>query len=457
MEYMSVILAAGEGTRMKSKYAKALQDAAGRTLLEWVLRASDGVDVKKKIVVCGSSLNEIKERYGQSEGIVCVEQKERLGSGHAVMSAKEQLLGFEGYTLIIAGDMPLLRSETISALASAAVDENCACMMLTAKLSEPYGYGRIVRDEHTNDVLAIVEERDTNREQKKIKEVNASCYCVDNSALLSCLERLSPKNAQGEYYITDIVELIRQDGGRIGAYTAPDYRECMGVNDRRQLAQVSKILRDRIIQRHMDEGVTFIDPRSTYIDDETVIGRDSIIYPGVTIENGCEIGEDVVLYPGSRISASKIGGGTVVQNSVITETEIGANTTVGPYAFLRPDSKIGERCRIGDFVEVKNSTIGDGTKVSHLTYVGDADLGQEINIGCGVVFVNYDGKKKHRSVIEDNVFIGCNTNLVSPVNVGKGSYIAAGATLTEDVPENSLAIARARQVNKTGWKDKREG
>lgn len=454
MDFVSIILAAGMGTRMKSKKTKVLHEAAGRTLLDWVLMASGGVKTKKTVVVCGDAIDDIKEMGGDT--IACVEQKERKGSGHAVMCAREEIKDFDGYTLIIAGDMPLLRSETVKQLADAAVNGGYTCMLLTARLENPFGYGRIIRDEHTDDVLAIVEERDADRDQKEINEVNASCYCVKNSALLASLNKLKPQNDQGEYYITDIVEYIREDGGRVGAYTAVDYRECMGVNTREQLAQVTKILRQRIICRHMENGVTFIDPDSVYIDDDTVIGQDTIVHPGVTLEGGCRIGENVVLYPGSRIAASKIGDETIVQNSVITEAEVGNNCTVGPYAFLRPATKVADKCRIGDFVEIKNSNIGKGTKVSHLTYIGDADLGEKINVGCGVVFVNYDGRSKFRSTVGDNVFIGCNTNLISPVEVGEGSYIAAGSTITDDIPDKALAIARARQVNKTGWKDRRE-
>ncbi len=452
MEYISVILAAGEGTRMKSEKSKVLHEAAGRPLLGWVLGAVRGVETRKDIVVCGRAIDEIRATYG--DGVEYAEQKERLGSGHAVMCARGHLEGFAGYTLIVAGDMPLLRAETIQAMTDFASGEHCDCVLLTAMLDQPAGYGRIIRNKSGN-VEAIVEEKDALSEQKEIGEVNASCYCVKNDVLLRCLDRLSPDNAQQEYYLTDIVELINEDGGIVKAFVVEDNAECLGVNDRVQLAEAARILRERINVAHMRGGVTLIDPGSTYIDPDTYIGADTTIYPGVTLEKGCEIGGGCTLYPGSRISAAVVGAGTTVQNSVLLDAKVGENCMVGPNAYLRPGTVIGNNCRIGDFVEVKNSTIGDGTKVSHLTYVGDADLGKNINVGCGVVFVNYDGKRKFRSKIGDDVFIGCNTNLISPVNVGEGAYIAAGTTLTDDMPDDSFAIGRVRQTTKTNWKDKR--
>ncbi len=449
----AVILAAGEGTRMKSKTPKVLHEIAGRSMLEWVLHASAGADTQKCIVVCGHGGDRLKEKFGDT--LLFAEQAERKGSGHAVMCASHLLEGFEGYTLIIAGDMPLLKQETVAAMVNAAEAGNYACTMLTAELENPYGYGRILRNEF-GDVTAIVEEKDASDAQRAIREVNASCYCVCTSLLLECLKELKPANAQGEYYLTDIVGILNAKGEKVGAYIARDARECMGVNDRTQLAQCAEILRERIAERHMKNGVSMIDPKTVYIDADVTIGRDTVIYPNVTLERGCVIGEDVQLYPGSRIAGSEIGDGTTVQNSVILDAKIGENTTIGPYAYVRPGSVIGDKCRIGDFVEVKNSNVGDGTKVSHLTYIGDADFGERINVGCGVVVVNYDGKKKCRTSVGDDAFIGCNTNLVSPVNVGKETYIAAGSTITEDIPDSAFAIARSRQTVKMGWKDKRK-
>lgn len=454
MDNIGLVLAAGEGTRMKSDTAKVLHKAAGLPMIEWVCRALKGAGIDKITVICGKAIDEIKNLLGRSADYVY--QDQRFGSGHAVMCAKGAVENNKGYTVIIAGDMPALKSDTIKKMIETAEENDYDCMLLTAVLGDPFGYGRIVKDPNTNAVLKITEEKDADDSVKMINEVNASCYCVKTDVLLKCLDKLEPKNAQGEYYLTDIIELINGDGGKVGAYCCDDPNECLGVNDRIQLAYMSKILRRRINEEHMKNGVEFIDPESAYIDPDTAIGRDTVIYPGVTLENGCRIGERVNLYPGSRISNSKIGDETNVQNSVVLDTEIGSNSTIGPNAYLRPGTKIGDGCRVGDFVEVKNSSIGDGTKVSHLTYIGDSDLGSGINIGCGVVFVNYDGKKKYRSKIGDNVFIGCNSNIISPIDIGDNSYIAAATTITEDVPNDSFVIGRSRQINKTDWKDKRK-
>lgn len=447
-----LILAAGEGTRMKSKRPKVLHEAAGRPLLAWVMHAAQGAETKKYVIVCGKGKDDIEKLYGDEA--IYVEQKERLGSGHAVMCARDALEGQKGYTIIIAGDMPLLRKATVHALVKEAESSEAACILLTTELKNPFGYGRIIRDTD-GDVAKIVEEKDATDEQRKVSEINASCYCVKNELLLECLGEIEPKNAQGEYYLTDIVEILNRKGYKVGAHKTPDSKECMGVNDRVQLEQVSGILRRRILEMHMKNGVTIMDKNATYIDPDTTIGMDTVIYPGVTLEHGCKIGEGVLLSPGSRIVNTEIDDGTNVQNSVIMDAKVGKNCTIGPYAYLRPGAVIGNHCRIGDFVEIKNSNIADGTKVSHLTYVGDADLGKNINVGCGVVFVNYDGKHKYRTVIEDDVFIGCNTNLISPVKIGRGGYVAAGTTVTEDLPENSFAIGRTRQIIKKNWQDKR--
>ncbi|MEF9989363.1 MAG: bifunctional UDP-N-acetylglucosamine diphosphorylase/glucosamine-1-phosphate N-acetyltransferase GlmU [Christensenellaceae bacterium] len=448
---MAVILAAGEGTRMKSKMPKVLHEAAGTSMLEWVIRAVKGVDTQKCVVVCGRGEQEIKNKFGET--VEYATQSERLGSGHAVLCAKKNLENFDGYTLIVAGDMPLLRGDTIQNMVEAS--EGYDCIVLSAELENPYGYGRIVRDCNGN-VQEIVEEKDATDKQRSIKEVNSSCYCVKNKLLLECLKLIKPANAQGEYYLTDIVSILNSKGHRVGAYIAQDAQECMGVNDRVQLAQVSEILRERILKKHLLNGVTIMDPKNVYIDEDSVIGADTVIYPNVILENGCHIGQDVVLYQGSRLSHAVIGDNTIVQNSVILDAQVGSNTTVGPYAYIRPQSEIGSHCRIGDFVEIKNSVIDDGTKVSHLTYIGDADFGKNINVGCGVVVVNYDGKSKFRTEVGDEAFIGCNTNLISPVSVGAGAYIAAGSTITDEVPKSALAIARARQVIKENWEDKRK-
>ena len=296
-----------------------------------------------------------------------------------------------------------------------------------------------------------MEHKDASEQLRKINEVNISVYCFKTSALFQYIDMLKPNNQNGEYYLTDTIELIRQGGEKVGALALQDYTEGEGVNDKRQLAACAKILRRRINDAHMLNGVTIIDPDNTYIDADAVLEPDALIYPGVIIEKNSVVRSGAVIMQGSRICDSQIGEGATVQNSVVIQSKVGAYSQVGPYAYLRPGSNIGEHCRIGDFVEVKNSNIGNGSKVSHLTYIGDGDMGEDINVGCGVVFVNYDGQKKARCKVGDGAFIGCNTNLIAPVEVGSGAYIAAGATVTKDVPQDALLIARAREAIIPGW------
>lgn len=448
-QYTAVVLAAGEGTRMKSAKPKVLHEAAGMPLIGWPLSALGEAGVEKIVVVAGRGIEDLKNAIGPD--VLFAEQTDRRGTGHAVMQAVP-FLEEDGYVLILPGDMPLITAQTIKAVCATAEREGCACVLLTAGYEDPTGYGRIVRDEKGR-ILRIVEEANASAEEKKIREANAFMYCVRASLLKKYLKALVPKPPKDEYYLTDIVEMMSADGEKVLAQQT-DAAECLGVNDRVQLAQVSALLRQRIAASHMRAGVTLIDPSNTYIDAKTEIGRDTVVYPGVILEES-KIGAGALLYQGSRIHKSVIGDGCTVQNSVVLESRVGANTTVGPYAYLRPGTDVAEGCRIGDFVEIKNSSVGAGTKVPHLSYVGDADLGEKINIGCGTVFVNYDGKKKYRTTVKSNAFIGCNTNLISPVSVGEGAYIAAGSTITEEVPPHSLAIARSRQVVKTDWKDKR--
>ncbi len=449
-KYTAVLLAAGQGTRMKSARPKVLHEAAGLPMIAWPILALREAGINKIVVVGGPQMDgRLREAVG--EDVLLAEQAERLGTGHAVMQAAPYLQE-DGYVVILPGDMPLVTADTIQKVCGAAEEQNCACVVLTALYDDPTGYGRVIRDSE-GCVLRIVEEANASAEEKQVREANAFVYCIKAPLLVKYLKELVPKPPKSEYYLTDVVELLIASGEKVGAVTV-DAQQCLGVNDRVQLAQVSALLRGRIAKAHMENGVTLIDPGNTYIDAHTKIGRDTVIYPGVVLEES-EVGEDVILYPGSRIYKSVVKDGCTVQNSVLLESEVGEKTTVGPYAYLRPGTRIAAGCRIGDFVEVKNSVVGAGTKLPHLSYIGDADLGEKINVGCGTVFVNYDGKRKHRTVVEDGVFIGCNSNLVAPVRVGEGAYIAAGSTITDDVPPHTLAIARSRQVIKTEWKDKR--
>lgn len=448
---LAVVLAAGKGTRMKSEKCKVMHEAAGKPVIRWITDAVREAGVEQTVLICGYGKEELMEYYGDE--VKFAVQEEQKGTGHAVMMAKPFFEEKYEYLLLMAGDMPLVTPQSIERVYNMA-KEGYGCVVFTAEYDDPTGYGRIIRGKD-GSVTAIVEHKNATDEQRKIKECNAFLYCVRRELLLRCFEEMHPNALTGEIYLTDIVELIISYGYKIGAYTVPDCRECQGINDRAQLAQAAEYLRERINHQHMLNGVTIIDPKNTYIDAQTQIGADTVIYPGVILERSV-IGERVTLYQGSRIADSTIGNDTDVQNSVLLQSTVGEGTTVGPYAYLRPGTKIGNGCRVGDFVEVKNSDIDDGAKVSHLTYIGDAHVGKKVNVGCGVVFVNYDGKVKTRSHVGDHVFIGCNTNLISPVNVGDGAYIAAGSTVTEDVPPKTLCIARARQVIKENWKDKRD-
>lgn len=450
MTIRSIIMAGGEGKRMKSATPKTLHRLCGRSILEWALESVAQAD-KQPIVVVGHGRDIVMAEMS-GKGLHFVVQEQQLGTGHAVMVARDAI-GEADAVLVTCGDMPLIKPESVAALVDCVVNGKQDAALLFSVLQDPTGYGRIVRDGRGN-IQGIVEHRDATREQRLIQEINASAYCFRKEALLDALDLLTNENAQQEYYLTDVISILAGRGGRVAGVQG-DFHEGMGINDRVQLAQATTVLRDRINRAHMLGGVTIIDPATTYIDCDVSIGVDTVIYPNNVLENGSVIGAGCTLYPGSRISRTVIGDRVEVQSSVLTDTHIGDDCHIGPFAYTRPGSRIGSDVKIGDFVEIKNATVGDGTKISHLTYVGDADVGSNVNLGCGTVFVNYDGKHKHRSVVGDGAFIGCNTNLVAPVRVGENAYTAAGSTITEDVPGEALAIARARQVNKEGWVAKR--
>ncbi len=450
MKIKSLILAAGEGKRMKSSTPKVLHNLCGRSMVEWAINAVGELDAGPTLVVGHG--REIIQKALEGKGYSYAVQAEQKGTGHAVMMARGEIESAD-CVLITCGDMPLVRPETLKKLADCVTERKQDAAVLYTVADDPTGYGRIVRDEY-GDVKKIVEHRDATEEQRAIREVNAGAYCFHKDMLLFALDRLDCNNDQKEYYLTDAIAIIANMGGKVmGVQGEPE--EGMGVNDRTQLAQAAMVLRRRINRIHLLNGVTILDPNNTFIDFDVVIGRDTVIYPGNVLDAGSAIGEGCVLLPNNRISKSTVGNGTEVASSVLTSATVGEACHVGPFAYLRPGSCVGNHIKIGDFVEIKNSNIGDGTKISHLTYVGDADVGKDVNLSCGVVFSNYDGRNKYRTIVEDGAFIGCNTNLVAPVKVGKNGYTAAGSTITEDVPEDALAIARARQTNKEGWVSKR--
>lgn len=443
----AVILAAGEGKRMKSNYSKVVHKVAGKPIIKRVCETVRGAGIDKCILVVGHKQEQVREVMG--EAVSYAVQSEQLGTGHAVMQAIPQLNDAKR-VVVLCGDAPLLSSQTLAEALKVNIERNEYATIFTAEFDNPTGYGRIVRDSNGN-VSGIVEHKDATEEQRKIKEINSSMYCFDKEALVEALGKLDNNNAQNEYYLTDVIKIMIAEGKKVGTYIVSDKDEIMGINDREQLSLASEIARRKINQEYMKNGVTFIDANTTYIDGDAIIGKDTVIYPGTILEGKVEIGENCVIGPNSKITNSIIGNNTQINNSVLIDCKVGNETTVGPFAYLRPNSCIGDHARIGDFVEIKNSNVGNGTKVSHLTYVGDSDVGENVNFGCGTVTVNYDGINKHRTVIGNNVFIGCNTNLVAPVKVGDRVYTAAGTTVTKDVPDDALVIGRVRQEIKENW------
>ena len=448
----AIILAAGEGKRMKSSTPKVLHKVCGKEMVNIVIDAIRKAGVNDINVVIGRGADKVKDAT-ISKNIGYSLQDKQLGTGHAVMCATEFLKGKKGTVAIFTGDAPLITKNTIEKLIVFHNEGNYKTTILTSMVDNPSGYGRIVR-ENNEEVSRIVEHKDCNEEELKLNEINSGMYCFDIESLLNSLNKLSNDNSQGEYYLTDVIGILKNEELKIGALPIA-FEETMGVNSRVQLSEAEKVMRKRINIAHMENGVTLIDPDNTYIDLDVEIGSDTTIYPGNVIQVGTIIKENCILYPNSRIEDSFIDKSVVIQSSTILSSKIGENTTVGPFAYVRPESVIGKSARIGDFVEIKKSIIGDETKVSHLTYIGDAEVGSKCNFGCGTVVVNYDGESKHKTLIDDNVFIGCNTNLVAPVKINANTYIAAGSTITDEVPEGSLAIARAKQVNKEGWLEKK--
>ena len=447
----ALILAAGQGKRIKSDIPKVLHKVCGKEMVNHVIDNMRKACIQDVNVIVGKGAELVKEGT-KSRCVSYSLQEEQLGTGHAVKCAKSFLEGKDGVVAIFAGDAPLTKVETINKLMNEHIDKKNSATLLSAIVEDPTGYGRIIRD--GDEVIKIVEHKDCSEEELKVNEMNAAMYCFDIQDLLASLDELSNDNNQGEYYLTDVIGILKNKGKRVGAVVT-DYEDTIGVNSRAQLAEAEEILRNRINRKHLDSGVTLIDPKTTYIGVDVKIGKDTIIYPNNILEGNTEIEEGCTLLQNNRIKDSHIESGVEIQSSVILDSKVGENTTVGPFAYIRPESSIGKGVRIGDFVEIKKSTIGDGTKVSHLTYIGDAEVGGSCNFGCGTVVVNYDGKDKHKTIIGNHSFIGCNTNLVSPVEVEDNTYIAAGSTITNKVREGDLAIARAKQTNISGWVKKK--
>lgn len=446
-----IILAGGQGTRMKSKIPKVLHNILDKTMIDYVIQTSREVNAKDILVIVGHQSSMVKSVIG--ENVKYAYQKEQLGTGHAVIQALD-FIGDNENILILYGDTPLIQAKTIKKLINIHNKEKNYATVISSFVSDPKGYGRIVRE--SGIFKKIVEQKDTTLSEDKIKEINTGVYIFNSNALKEALGNLSTDNSQNEYYLTDTLEIIKNTGNKVGIMTADNSEEFLGVNTKMQLANVSKILKNRINEKLMLNGITIEDPDNTYIGNDVVIGEDTTILPGTIIQGKTVIGSDCVIGPYAKITNSIIKDCVKITNSTVLNSEVGSYTNIGPYAYLRPNCKIGKHVKIGDFVEVKNSKIGDNSKVSHLTYVGDSDIGKNVNVGCGSVTVNYDGKNKYRTIIEDDSFIGCNTNLIAPVKVGKNSITAAGSTIFKNVPENSLAISRTKeQINKENYTRKK--
>ncbi|RJE83557.1 bifunctional UDP-N-acetylglucosamine diphosphorylase/glucosamine-1-phosphate N-acetyltransferase GlmU [Paenibacillus sp. 1011MAR3C5] len=451
MKVMAIVLAAGQGKRMKSKLYKVLHPVSGRPMVGHVLDTVKEASSERTVVVVGHGAEMVKSYLGDAAEYVLQEQQ--LGTGHAVLQAAPLLGTEEGTTIVICGDTPLVQSSTLHAMLKLHADSGAAATILSASFENPAGYGRIIRGED-GTVQRIVEHKDCSAEEAAVQEINTGTYCFDNRKLFDALGRVTNENTQGEYYLTDVIGLLKEAGEIVQGYCTDDTAEAIGVNDRVALAEAERYMRERINRKHLLNGVTIIDPANTYIEVSVQIGSDTIVYPGTVLRGATIIGEDCVIGPAAEVVDTVMHNGASIKYSTAAESVIGEESAVGPYANLRPGSQLGRACKVGDFVELKNASLDDGSKVSHLSYIGDAVVGKDVNIGCGAITVNYDGFNKAVTEIGDGAFIGSNVNLIAPVKVGNGSYVVAGTTITHDVPDGDLAIARERQVNKPGYADK---
>ncbi|NLB18405.1 MAG: bifunctional UDP-N-acetylglucosamine diphosphorylase/glucosamine-1-phosphate N-acetyltransferase GlmU [Syntrophomonadaceae bacterium] len=447
-----VILAAGKGVRMRSDQAKVLHPVAGIPMVSHVIQAAREANADQLVLVVGHDRDQVMESLS-GPGIKFVVQEEQLGTGHALLQA-EPVVDESDLIMVLCGDTPLLQADSLRRLINFHMEQNASATVLTAHLTDPVGYGRIIRNE-AGDLIRIVEEKDASQDEKKIDEINSGIYCFDYQ-VFSALKHLTPNNAQGEYYLTDALVEMSNQGKRVLALSAANEEDIYGINDRSQLAFAEKKLRQRKWQKLFAAGVTIIDPETTYVQSQVAIGRDTTIEPFTMIEGDTVIGEGCIIGPGSRIVNSIIGNRTKVDSSRVIESEIGEQCGIGPYAYLRPGTILGNRVKVGDFVEIKKSLIGNGSKIPHLSYVGDATLGQNVNVDAGTITCNYDGKNKSQTSINDWAFIGSNTNLVAPVTIGEKAVTGAGSTITKDVPPFSLGVERSPQKVIENWQKKKK-
>jgi len=444
-----VILAAGEGKRMRSRHPKVLHRVCGRPLLGYPLRLARALG-DRVVVVVGRDAAEVRAAAGPA--VEFAEQAERLGTGHALQQARPAC--GDGAVVVLPGDTPLLSEATLARLIDHHAKTGAAATLLTALVERPAGYGRVLRQR--GHVRGVVEDRDATDDQKRIREINTSVYCFDARRLWPALAKVTASNEQGEYYLTDVVGILARAGARVEAITTSDPAECLGVNDRKQLAAIAALQRQRTLDRLMTEGVTILDPAATYVDDTVQIGPDTVLQPGVVLEGETRVGAECVIGAGCHLDRSRLGDRVTLRPyCVLTEAVVEAGAVLGPFCHLRPLSHVGADAKIGNFVELKKSTIGRRSKVPHLSYVGDTTVGEAVNVGAGTITCNYDGVSKHETRIGDGAFIGTNTSLVAPITIGEGAYVGAGSTITRDVPPGALAVGRAEQVVKDGWAERR--
>ena len=450
-----VVLAAGKGTRMKSGLPKVLHAAAGLPLLEHVLRTADSVSPASVVIVVGHQADAVQSAMAGRPNLRFARQEPQLGTGHALLMAEDALGGAEGTVVLLSGDVPLLTPDTLRTLVARHVETGAAATVLTAVVDDPAGYGRIQRQD--GRISAIVEHKDASPEQRQIREINSGIYAFAVEPLFGALRQIGSANAQGEYYLPDLVRIYRDRGLTVETVTLDDPGEILGVNSRKELAQIGRLLRMTRNDALMASGVTLIDPATAYIGPDVTIGADTILHPNVYLEGRTVIGSGCEIQCGVRIVNSTLADHVFVNSyCVITDSRIESGAKIGPFAHVRPESQIGEDAHVGAFVELKKTRLGRGSKANHLAYLGDAVIGEKVNVGAGTITCNYDGKKKYQTTIEDGAFIGSDSQLIAPVTVGKGAYVAAGSSITENVPAESLAIGRGKQVNKEGWVNRKK-
>jgi bifunctional UDP-N-acetylglucosamine pyrophosphorylase / glucosamine-1-phosphate N-acetyltransferase len=450
-----VILAAGKGTRMRSALPKVLHRVAGLSLIEHVLRAAATVKPISTVVVVGHQAQDVQQALSDREELRFALQEPQLGTGHALLQAERELAGARGTLLLLSGDAPLLKGTTLAALLDTHRQRSASATVLTARVEDPDGYGRIVRKD--GRIATIVEHQDASAEERLIHEINSSIYAFDLEPLFGALKEIGSTNVQREYYLPDLVPIYRARGLAVETVTVQDPREVLGVNSRREMADVASIMNKQRNEELMASGVTLEDPATVYVGPDVAIGPDTVIHPNVYLEGRTRIGSGCEIHSGVRIVDSTLDEEVVINNfCVIVGSSVARGAQVGPFARIRPETRVGEDAHIGNFVELKKTSVGRGSKASHLSYLGDATIGERVNVGAGTITCNYDGTAKHPTVIEDGAFIGSDSQLVAPVRVGKGAYVAAGSSITEDVPPGSLAIARGKQVNKEGWVERQK-